>query len=194
MSPRSLHWLCFAGGVAVALFFLAGAGSIPPAPALSSCSVPLAGPDSGSDMIVASPTATFGLPESLRGIYAGAGGLPRLVRNAGLPLASEVSMTGRTLSAKEALAHNIINSVSASRETCVDEAVKLASKVANISPDAIYVTRVALRETWETGSVDRGFQIVDDRLKRGLMDGENAKEGLAAFREKRKPVWKASKL
>lgn len=145
-------------------------------------------------MIVASPTATFGLPESLRGIYAGAGGLPRLVRNAGLPLASEVSMTGRTLSAKEALAHNIINSVSASRETCVDEAVKLASKVANISPDAIYVTRVALRETWETGSVDRGFQIVDDRLKRGLMDGENAKEGLAAFREKRKPVWKASKL
>jgi enoyl-CoA hydratase/carnithine racemase len=145
-------------------------------------------------MTVASPTATFGLPESLRGIYAGAGGLPRLVRNVGLPLASEISMTGRTLSAKEALAANLINRVSSSPQTCVDEAVALASKVADISPDAILVTRAGLRETWETGSVERGYQLVEERLKRGLMEGENSKEGLAAFREKRKPVWKASKL
>ena len=147
-----------------------------------------------SDMTVASPTASFGLPESLRGIYAGAGGLPRLVRNAGLPIASEISMTGRTLSAAEALRYNLINSVSSSQDTCVAEAVKLAEKVANISPDAIVVTRAGLRETWETGSVERGFELVDQRLKKGLMAGENAKEGLTAFREKRKPVWKASKL
>ncbi|OQU96903.1 hypothetical protein CLAIMM_02918 [Cladophialophora immunda] len=146
------------------------------------------------DMVVASPTATFGLPESLRGIYAGAGGLPRLVRNAGLPIASEVSMTGRTLSADEALRYNVINRISATRESCVPEAVQLAQKVADISPDAIVVTRAALRETWENGSVERGYQLIDERMKRGLMGGENAKEGLAAFREKRKPVWKASKL
>jgi enoyl-CoA hydratase/carnithine racemase len=145
-------------------------------------------------MVVASPTATFGLPETLRGIYAGAGGLPRLVRNAGLPLASEISMTGRTLSATEALSYNLINHVSASRESCVDEAVQLAAKVASISPDAILITRAAIRETWETASVERAYQIIEDRLKRGLMEGENSKEGLAAFREKRKPVWKASKL
>lgn len=145
-------------------------------------------------MTVASPTATFGLPETLRGIYAGAGGLPRLVRNVGIPLASEISMTGRTLSAKEALQFNLINAVSASPETCVAEAVKLAEKVANISPDAIIITRAALRETWESASVERGYQVIEDRMKRGLMEGENSTEGLAAFREKRKPVWKASKL
>lgn len=146
------------------------------------------------DMTVASPTATFGLPEALRGIYAGAGGLPRLVRNVGIPLASEISMTGRTLSAREALQYNLINKVSSSPATLLEEAVALASKVANISPDAIIVTRAALRETWETASVERGYVLVDERFKRGLMEGENSKEGLAAFREKRQPVWKASKL
>ncbi|EXJ93635.1 hypothetical protein A1O1_02027 [Capronia coronata CBS 617.96] len=146
------------------------------------------------DMTVASPTATFGLPESLRGIYAGAGGLPRLVRNIGLPLASEISMAGRTLSASEALRLNLINHVSKSQDSCVAEAVELAKRVAEISPDAIIVTRAALRVTWETASVERGYQLVDERFRKGLMGGENAREGLAAFAEKRKPVWKASKL
>ena len=145
-------------------------------------------------MTVASPSATFGLPESLRGIYAGAGGLPRLVRNVGLPIANEIAMTGRTLSAQEALQYQLINKVSASAQTLLDEAVALAQKVADISPDAIIITRAAIRETWENGSVERGFQLVDERLKRGLMEGENSREGLLAFREKRKPVWKASKL
>ena len=145
-------------------------------------------------MTVASPTATFGLPESLRGIYAGAGGLPRLVRNVGLPLASEIAMTGRTLSAAEALSFNLINKISSSPQTLLDEAVALAQKVADISPDSIIVTRAAIRETWENPSVERGFQLVDERFKRGLMEGENTREGLSAFREKRRPVWKASKL
>jgi enoyl-CoA hydratase/carnithine racemase len=147
-----------------------------------------------SDMTVASPTATFGLPESQRGIYAGAGGLPRLVRNVGLPLASEISMAGRTLSAQEALGFQLINHISSSASSVVDEAVGLAGKVANISPDAIVITRAAIRETWETASVERAYQIIEERMKRGLMEGENAREGLAAFREKRRPVWKASKL
>ena len=147
-----------------------------------------------SDMTVASPTATFGLPEALRGIYAGAGGLPRLTRTVGLPLASEIAMTGRVLSAAEALRLNLINAVSSSPQTLLEEAVKLAQKVADISPDAIIVTRAGIRETWETASVERGFQLVHERLSRGLMEGENSKEGLTAFREKRKPVWKASKL
>jgi 1,4-dihydroxy-2-naphthoyl-CoA synthase len=54
-----------------------------------------------SDMVVASPTAIFGLPEATVGLYAAAGGLPRIVRNVGLQIASEVAMTGRRLSAQE---------------------------------------------------------------------------------------------
>lgn len=147
-----------------------------------------------SDMVVASPTATFGLPEALRGIYAAAGGLPRLIRNVGLPIASEIAMTGRFLSAQEALQYQLINKVSKSRETVVDEAIELASKCANISPDAIIVTRTALREAWETGSVERAFQLTHDRLSEKLTTGENAKEGLSAFAQKRKPNWQPSKL
>lgn len=145
-------------------------------------------------MVVASPTATFGLPEAMRGIYAAAGGLPRLIRNVGLPLASEIAMTGRFLSAQEALQYQLINKVSKSQDTLVDEAVALASKCANISPDAIIVTRAALRQAWENGSVERAFQLTDDRFREMLHTGENAKEGLRAFAEKREPKWVPSKL
>jgi enoyl-CoA hydratase/carnithine racemase len=57
--------------------------------------------DGFSDMVVASPTASFGLPEATVGLYAAAGGLPRIVRNCGLQIGSEIAMTGRRLSAKE---------------------------------------------------------------------------------------------
>ena len=145
-------------------------------------------------MIVASPTATFGLPEALRGIYAGAGGLPRLLNNTSLPIANEIALTGRTLSAREALQYLLINKISATQESVVEEAIDLAKKVAAISPDAIIVGRNAIREGWENGSVERGYQLADERWREGLMTGENTKEGLAAFREKRAPRWKPSKL
>ena len=145
-------------------------------------------------MVVAAPEATFGLPEALRGIYAGAGGLPRLIRNVGLPVASEIAMTGRVLTAQEALQYQLINKVSKSRASVVEETIEFAKKIANLSPDAVIVTRLALREAWENGSVERAFQLSDERLKEKLVTGENAKEGLTAFAQKRKPNWQPSKL
>ena len=145
-------------------------------------------------MVVAAPEATFGLPEALRGIYAGAGGLPRLIRTVGLPVASEIAMTGRTLTAQEALQYQLINKVSKSRASVVDEAIELAKKIANLSPDAVIVTRLALREAWETGSVERAYQLTNERLAEKLTTGDNAREGLTAFAQKRKPNWQPSKL
>lgn len=145
-------------------------------------------------MVVASPTAIFGLPEALRGIYAAAGGLPRLLRNVGMPLATEIALTGRFLSAKEALQYQLINKISKTPESVVEEAIELAKKVGDLSPDAVIVTRAALREGWENGSVERAFQLTDERLKGKLHAGENAKEGLTAFAQKRKPKWVPSKL
>jgi enoyl-CoA hydratase/carnithine racemase len=145
-------------------------------------------------MIVASPTATFGLPEALRGIYAGAGGLPRILNNTSLPIAMEIALTGRTLSAKEALQYLVINKISQTQESLIDEAVELAQKVASISPDAIIVGRAAIRQGWESGSVERGYQLADERWRDPLFGGENVGEGLRAFAEKRKPRWVGSKL
>lgn len=146
------------------------------------------------DMVVASPTATFGLPEALRGIYAAAGGPARLVRNVGLPIASEIALTGRQLTAQEARDLHLVNKISPSPDTVVDEAIKLANGIANISPDAAIVTRASLREAWETSSVERATELVHQRFNEALLQSENAKEGLAAFAQKRKPQWRPSKL
>lgn len=145
-------------------------------------------------MVVASPTASFGLPEATVGLYAAAGGLPRLAHNTSLQIASEIAMTGRRLSAQEALGYHVINKISKSQESVVDEAVELAKKVAALSPDAIVVTRAGLREAWEQGSVERGVQRVGERYERGLFEGENIKIGLEAFAGKKKPIWVASKI
>ncbi|PVI00722.1 carnitinyl-CoA dehydratase [Periconia macrospinosa] len=148
----------------------------------------------GCDLVVAAPSAIFGLPEALRGIYAGAGGPSRLVRNVGIPVASEMALTGKPITAQRAKELNLVNRISASRETVVDEALKLANEIAAISPDAAIVTRAALRESWETASVERATQLTDERYSAALSTGENAAEGLKAFAEKRKPNWKPSKL
>lgn len=147
-----------------------------------------------SDMILASPTATFGLPEAMRGLYAGAGGLSRLVRLAGITVASEIAMSGRYLSAAEAVQYNIANRVSKTPESLVDEAVELAGKIASLSPDAIIITRHGLRASWEHGSVERASQETELRYGKGLRDGENLGIGLRAFAEKKQPQWVPSKL
>lgn len=69
-----------------------------------------------------------------------------------------------------------------------------ARQIAAVSPDGIIVTRAALREAWETGSVERAFQITHENYYDKLMKSENSVEGLSAFREKRKPDWRTAKL
>lgn len=145
-------------------------------------------------MVVASPSATFGLPEALRGIFAGAGGPARLVRNVGIPVASEMALTGQPITAQRAKELNIVNRISPSQDTVVDEAIKLANSIANISPDAAIVTRAALKDAWEHGSVERATQLTIERYNDALQRGPNALEGLKAFAEKRKPNWQPSKL
>jgi enoyl-CoA hydratase/carnithine racemase len=145
-------------------------------------------------MVVAAPGASFGLPEALRGIYAGAGGPARLVRNVGIPIASEMALTGQPISAQRAKELNLVNRISPSQDTVVDEAIKLANQIANISPDSAIVTRAGLREAWETASVERATQLTIERYNANLNASENALEGLMAFKEKRKPNWKPSKL
>ncbi|KAE9978141.1 hypothetical protein EG327_007508 [Venturia inaequalis] len=148
----------------------------------------------GCDMVIASPRATFGLPEAKRGLYAAAGGLSRLVRIVGLPIASEIAMTGRTLTAAEALKYNVINRVSKTHESCVDEAVALAASIGELSPDAVIITRSGLKESLEVGSVERASQLTAEKFGRKLIEGENMGIGLAAFAQKKKPVWVPSKL
>ncbi len=128
------------------------------------------------------------------GVYAYGGGLPRLVRAVGLQAASDIALTGRRISAEEALDLHLVSRVSKSPDSVVPETIEKAEKIAAVSPDGIIVTRAALREAWETASVERAFQITHENFYDKLMKSENSAEGFAAFREKRKPAWRDSKL
>lgn len=148
-----------------------------------------------SDLIVAAPRASFALPEAQRGLYAAAGGLSRLVRTVGVPLASEIAVAGRVLSASEAHALKLVNKVSETNESVVDEAVELASSIAEgASPDAVVVTRAGIWAGVEEGGVEVATQKTEGRFGRALREGENIRRGLEAFAGKRRPVWVASRL
>lgn len=145
-------------------------------------------------MIVASPQALFGLPEVAVGLYAAAGGLPMLMRIVGLQLASEIAMTGRKLTAQEALEHRIVNRVSQTPESVVDESLDLASQITSFSPDGVIVTRQGLREAWDTASVEHATSRTRHEYVNRLVAGENFKIGVEAFAKKTKPQWGPSRL
>jgi enoyl-CoA hydratase len=139
------------------------------------------------DLIVASELAEFGQPETGLGIIPGAGGTQRLSRAVGKALAMDVILSGRRLSAREAHAAGLVARVVA-KEAWLDEAKRVARAIAEKGPVA---TRLAKE------SVDRAFEST---LATGLeaerralylaFASEDAKEGLTAFTEKRKPEFK----
>jgi enoyl-CoA hydratase/carnithine racemase len=145
------------------------------------------------DLAVASETATFGLVEVKRGLAPYSGVLPRLIRTVGLQRASEFALTGKIIDASTAERWGLVNKV-VPQDQVVNEAIKLAKEIADISPDSIICTRAMLREGWTTADVVEATNISNRREWAELQKGENMREGLAAFKEKRKPVWKGARL
>lgn len=116
-----------------------------------------------------------------------------MVRIFGMQAAAEIALTGRNLTAAELEKRGFLK-VAASPDTLMDEALKLAADIGDMSPDAVVVTRAGLREAWETASVQRSAQLTDERYHAALMSSENTRIGLEAFAKKQKPNWVASKL
>lgn len=148
----------------------------------------------GADMVVASPYATFALPEASRGLYAAAGGLSKLVRLVGMMVATEVALAGRVLGAEEAARLGVVNRVSATHGSLLDETLELAGRIGELSPDAVIVSRHGLRMAWEEASVERAAQKTEELYGEKLRHGENIRIGLEAFANKQKPKWVDSKL
>ncbi|MDX6769296.1 MAG: enoyl-CoA hydratase-related protein [Elusimicrobiota bacterium] len=138
------------------------------------------------DMIVASETAVFGQPEVLIGTMPGAGGTQRLTKKVGLALAMEMCLTGRRLSAREAMSFGLVNRV-VPVEACVSEAKKLAAQVAALSPTAVRSIKASVRSAVDA-ELAAGLQA-ERRAFYATFDTADQKEGMKAFAEKRKPVW-----
>ena len=143
----------------------------------------------------ASPTATFRLPDVLRGTAAIAGGFPRLLRTIGLQRANLLALTAYTLHPQEARDWGIvIEVVDGGRQQLLNRVIETAKSIASHSPDSVIVSRKGVREGWNGGSVEENTLKTGVDWAEWLMTGENVKEGMKAFAEKRPPKWKNSRL
>ena len=138
------------------------------------------------DMIVAAEDAAFGQPEIRLGVMPGAGGTQRLTRAIGKARAMELILTGRTMSAREAEASGLVTTVVPAAAT-VDAALELAGRIAAMPPLAVRAAKAAIVSADET-SLAEGLAQEREAFFR-LFDTADQSEGMAAFTEKRPPVW-----
>ncbi|EEH45220.2 uncharacterized protein PADG_01370 [Paracoccidioides brasiliensis Pb18] len=158
-----------------------------------------------ADIVIASKRgAKFALPEVKRGVVALAGGLTRLVRTVGKQRAMEMVLTGRVVKVDEAERWGLVNEVvedeGETDETDVEErkvvkrAIEFAGEIVANSPDAVIVSREGVKLGWEGIGAEDGSRLLAEAWMKRLNEGENLKEGVLAFVEKRKPKWVDSKL
>jgi enoyl-CoA hydratase len=139
------------------------------------------------DLIVASDSARFGQPEINLGILPGAGGTQRLTRAVGKAIAMDVILTGRTLSAREALDYGLVARVVA-KERWLEEAKRVAREIAAKSPVSVRLAKEAVDKAFDAPlTVGLEYERRAFYLARA---SEDADEGLNAFVEKRKPDFK----
>ncbi len=139
------------------------------------------------DLIIASETAKFGQPEINLGIIPGAGGTQRLTRTVGKYLAMEMVLNDRRLTAEEAARFGLVNRV-VPVERYLEEALEMAQQIAARAPLAVRIAKEAINQALET-SLTEGLAY-ERRVFYLLFATEDQKEGMAAFAEKRPPVWK----
>lgn len=154
-----------------------------------------------TDIVVAAKSAMFGLPEVKRGVAAAAGALPRIVRTVGKQRAMEMALTGRPLTAAEGKEWGFVNAITddypidgdVMQRPVVKKALEMAKEICENSPDSVIVSRAGIMQGWEMGAEEATRQSNESWGHR-LNQGENIKEGVRAFVEKRPPKWVGSKL
>ena len=139
------------------------------------------------DMRIATDKAQFGQPEINIGIIPGAGGTVRLTRLVGMGKASELVLTGKPITAQEALAINLINKI-VPEEKLMEEAMAMAKSIARHSPVAVGLAKYSLKNAAEADL--RTGKSIERSCFSLAFASEDQEEGMRAFLEKRKPVYK----
>jgi enoyl-CoA hydratase len=137
------------------------------------------------DLIVASPSAQFGQPETGVGIIPGAGGTQRLTRAVGKSIAMDVILSGRFLTAEEALSAGLVARIA---DDWLGEAKAVAAAIAAKAPVATRLAKELVDHAFET-TLSAGVAAERKALYLAFAS-EDAREGLSAFVEKREPNFK----
>jgi enoyl-CoA hydratase len=136
------------------------------------------------DMIFAAETAKFGQPEINLGVIPGAGGTQRLTRAVGKSKAMDMVLTARMMDAAEAERANLVSRVFPA-DQLLPEVMKIAQRIANMSPVAVQFAKQSVNRAFE-GTLVEGVRF-ERALFLSMFGTPDQKEGMAAFVEKRKP-------
>ncbi len=142
----------------------------------------------GTDIRVGAEDAVFGITEVTRGLFPLGGSTVRLRRQIPYCLAAEILLLGRRLSAEEALRFGLINRV-VPKGKALEEALKIAHELCENAPLSIKAITRALREIQEDVPEELAMKKQDE-LGWPIFATEDSKEGMRAFKEKRKPIYK----
>jgi enoyl-CoA hydratase len=138
------------------------------------------------DLVVANKDARFGIPEAKRGLAAAAGGLVRLPRQINPRLAMELALTGDFITAGRAYEIGLINRVTDG--VALDAALELAASITANGPLAVARSKQVIVESGGWSEADMWKKQAE--VLGNLFASEDAREGAAAFAQKRKPEWK----
>jgi len=138
------------------------------------------------DLLTASREARFGLPETKRALVAGAGGLFRLPQRIPRTIAMEYALTGEFFSAEDAHRWGLVNRLTDPGEA-LTAALELGRRITEAGPLAVRATKKIVRDNADWPAEERWAR--QEELMRPVMTSADAREGAAAFAEKRSPVW-----
>ncbi len=139
------------------------------------------------DFIIAADTAKFGQPEIRLGVMPGSGGTQRLTRFVGKSKAMEMCLTGRMMDADEAERSGLVSRIVPAADL-MTEAMKAADTIAAMSLPAAMMAKEAVNRSYET-TLAEGVKF-ERRVFHSMFATEDQKEGMAAFAEKRKAIFK----
>lgn len=134
------------------------------------------------DFILCADNAKFGQPEIKLGVIPGAGGTQRLTRFVGKSKAMEMVLTGRMMDAEEAERSGLVSRI-VPVDDLMDEAMKVARKIAQLSLPSVMIAKESVNRSYET-TLAEGVRF-ERRVFHSLFATEDQKEGMAAFAEKR---------
>lgn len=138
------------------------------------------------DIVVAARTASFALPEVKLGLVAGAGGLARLVASVGTSRAMQMLLTGAPVSGEQAYEFGLASTLS-DEGGALEAALVIADQIAANSPSAVRLSREAVRVA--SGAEDAAVVAAQDSARASSWESPDGREGVAAFVERRRPVW-----